>query len=606
MSSNPSHPDEHGLLRTYVLPALWVFLIPGLAVAFFYHAQASFDAQSREAALRFVQQDRSLTDEQRAAAVTHFQTHPFSELILDEQFAKQVDKDLRRNFASFRWMIALGWGSIILGLVAFVLTGFCVWLSTHSQWVQYWSLLIGWLLLCIYGAVQTLAIGVLLVAMSFWVTALWFNFYSEKIILMVAIVAIGSALAVLKAIFTIPKLESTLEGRVISRNDKLPVWDRLHAICQRVGAECPDQIVAGIDDNFFVTEFPITIQGKVFRGKTLYVSLSLLKQLDANEADAVIAHEMAHFSGNDTLYTMRTAPLLSRFDMYLNGLHQGISIPVYYFMLCFRALFELSLSKLRREREFRADRIASEVISPRDVASSLLRVVAYSRFRQHVEQELFQLESVLQTADVSHRIEQGFPEFSLAFAADPNIGGMATSHPFDSHPPLAQRLAAIGVNLTESFAKGVLGVRGDGRWSGVLPEAASWESEQWQAYEDRFRDAHEQSLPFRFLPSNEQEQAIVEKAFPLVRLEGWDGALVIDYEKVVHASWPDPILFQEIVNCEVEQQGKLLIHFNRGSNRTRFITLNRFQTPEPPLEVFQRYYGRYLSAVEFAKQTSRA
>ncbi len=59
-----------------------------------------------------------------------------------------------------------------------------------------------------------------------------------------------------------------------------------------------------------------------------------------------------------------------RYGAYLQGLHDGlITLPTFYFMLFFRALFELSLGRLSRQREFRADQMAVATTSPREKAS---------------------------------------------------------------------------------------------------------------------------------------------------------------------------------------------------------------------------------------------
>src|SRR5690606_26876528 len=103
------------------------------------------------------------------------------------------------------------------------------------------------------------------------------------------------------------------------------------------------------------------------------------------EADAVLLHELAHFSGEDTLYSQRISPLLMRFQNYLEGLYAGVvARPVFYFAVLFRALYEISLGKLSREREFRADRLAAERTSPQDMAHALLRITAYSQYRASV------------------------------------------------------------------------------------------------------------------------------------------------------------------------------------------------------------------------------
>src|SRR5690606_28099334 len=100
-----------------------------------------------------------------------------------------------------------------------------------------------------------------------------------------------------------------------------PFWRELKGICDQVGTELPDQVIVGIDDRFFVIETPVCVNGTWYAGRTLYVSLSMLKQLSGREADAVLAHEMAHFSGNDTLHSQKIAPLLSRYQLYLQLLY---------------------------------------------------------------------------------------------------------------------------------------------------------------------------------------------------------------------------------------------------------------------------------------------
>ena len=56
-------------------------------------------------------------------------------------------------------------------------------------------------------------------------------------------------------------------GKVIDRQTAAPLWQELQAICTKVGTAPPDQIIAGIDDNFYVTEMPVTVDGKTsFQG----------------------------------------------------------------------------------------------------------------------------------------------------------------------------------------------------------------------------------------------------------------------------------------------------------------------------------------------------
>ncbi|WP_159452319.1 M48 family metallopeptidase [Singulisphaera sp. GP187] len=339
------------------------------------------------------------------------------------------------------------------------------------------------------------------------------------------------------------------------------------------------------------------------RGRTLYVSLSLLKQMDGAEADAVLAHEMAHFSGNDTLYSKKISPLLSRFGTYLQALYGNpITRPVYYFMHCFRSLFELSLSEHARQREFRADRIAAETTSPRDFAGALLRISAYSDFRGKIQQDLFEKECVLETANISAQIEQGFHSHAMSFAAKPDLGGLETSHPFDSHPPLARRLEAVGIPLTPQDAQTLVSTQGDGRWYQSIDEAEQIERRQWEQFEERFRTFHEETLAYRFLPETDEERTIVVKSFPGLTIEGKKGMLVLDCEMVRYTAWPDNILYSEIANCLLND-GTLQIHYVRSGKQKASIPMKTFaKRQQEALQTINHYYARYLNAVAYQKQ----
>ncbi len=382
MSTTEQQAPKFPFLTSFAFPALFVFLVPVLSLVFFLHAQARFDSRIRESIVEEIRADKKLTKEERERAIAFFNEVSFSQLASREETAKLLSDDTRLYYSTFRWAIVLSAGAIITGAAVLLLVGAGVALSFRSQFVQYWCLAVSWHVLRVSSALQVVAQGVLLVALSFWVTALWFNFYSVKLILVVGVLAVVGVGAVLAGIFKRVNSDHVVPGRVLTKDEAAPVWNELQRICDRVGTHPPDQIIAGIDDNFFVTEREVIVGGKVYRGRTLFVSLSLLKQLHGSEADAILAHEMAHFSGQDTLYSGKIAPLLSRYDHYLQALHGGaVTLPVFYFMRCFRVLYELSLSRQSRQREFRADRISVETTSARAVAGALLRTAAYSRYR---------------------------------------------------------------------------------------------------------------------------------------------------------------------------------------------------------------------------------
>lgn len=606
MGATQSGWSRMGFAKTYVLPGLLIFLVPVVALCFFLHVEHSFDSDARQAVLKQIQADPKLSAEKRAAADKFFTSVRFSDLMTDRRFADGFDSTLQFNFATFRWMIRLSILSILASVVVFALAGLCVLLSLKSQQSQYLSLLIGWHVLQIFAALQTAVQGILIVALSYWVTAFWMNRYSVKLIFIAGALAVVGVIAVVRAIFKKTDLTLDVEGTMLSPEGAGRFYSELKAICAKVDTAPPDQVIVGIDDNFFVTEVPVRVDGKTQGGRTLFASLSLLKQLHVAEADGVLAHELAHFSGADTFYSKKTAPLLAAYQRYLEALYQGgIGRVVFYFMNCFRSLFELSLGKRRREREFRADRIAAEVTSPRDVAGALLRTTAYSKFRNDIQQKLFEQERALETTNIAGQIAAGFSASAVRFAAEHDIGELKSSHPFDSHPALADRLEAVGVPLSHQTAESLLAAPGDGGWYRMIDNAEEIEQKQWADFEARFRSYHEATLPYRFLPETDEERAIVVKAFPPIAVEGKAGSLTLDHERFQFTTWKSPIEYREITQCAVND-GVLQINYERGGKQKEKLKLKSFgKRQQEALDALNRYWGRYQSAAAYQAHKRR-
>jgi Zn-dependent protease with chaperone function len=591
-----------GFVKTFVLPGLLIFLVPVGSLFFFLHAQHWYDALAREEVLAEIRADATLSPEDRERAIAHFTDHPMSELIRNDEFAANVSSQAHFDYATFRWMILLSAASIAAAITIFLLVGVCVLLSLHSQRVQYLSLSAGWQVLRIYGALQTAAQGILLFALSYWMTALWLQHYSMKLVLLAAVFAIVAVGAVVAAIFKRIDTSWSIEGKVIRNTISMPLWDELNKLCAKLGTAPPDQIIAGIDDNFFVTEHPVTVDGHTLHGRTLYVSLALLKHLNGAEADAVLAHEMAHFSGDDTVYSKKISPLLRRYGTYLEALYKaGVTRPIFYFMNCFRAMFELSLSRLSRLREFRADRIAMEATSPRDFSGAMLRIAAYSKFRYNVEHGLFKQERALEAANISQQIADGFQSFATRFATQHDPGALATSHPFDTHPPMVERLNAIGVRLTPQYAEQLLAAPGDGCWYQRILNAEEIERKQWEKFENQFRDYHERTLPYRLLPESDEERTIVMKAFPDVFFGGLQGTMVLKYDSIHFAGWPGPIPYREITQFELNEK-TLEVKYGPGGKQKQKIPFKDFFRREEALEAINCYYGRYMHAAAYQQQ----
>jgi len=612
MSTPAAGFSGSGFVKSYVIPAFWVFLIPVCSLGFFRHVQARFDRDLAAEVVTAIQGDRSLTDEGRTPMIAYFRQVPLSTRFAspDPTFAemsKGFTWQTHVAYFTFRWIIRLSVISIVSSLVVFVIAALSVLCSLGSQLAQYYSLWGGWHVLRVFALAQVLMQGCIALALSYWIPAFWFDGYSVKFVALVGLLAGAAGAALVKAIFRTPDDRFELSGAIIKRTPGSLIWQDLDRICARVGSRTPHRIIAGVDDAFFVTEHPVTVNGNVHEGRTLYVSLPLLKALNGTQADAVMAHEMAHFSGDDTLYSRKIGPLLARYQASLAALRTGfISIPVFYFMLCFRSLFEISLKRLSRQREFRADRIASEVASREDIVCALLRTSAYTQYRSTIERELFDAQHTLDALKIPQRVEAGFKPFASAFAKDGRAVGAATSHPFDSHPSFRERADAVQVSLSVEQMAGVVGADVDGRWFHRIENAETLERAQWTAYEERFRKVHQEALAYRYVPETDAERAIVLARFPDVSIAGRFGRRVaITYEGVQYSKWSNRVRFSDVTKV-VHHHGtfpslRLVVQGNRKTKMTLPLYLFSSQT-KAVVEAFGKYYGRHLAMKKYVSE----
>ena len=608
-----------GFIRAYVLPALLLFAIPVAGYLFAGYANGAWDRQFLEAAEQSINRSQSANTDARRAALAYYREMPPSQICGDglaehPEMRPEFFDEVCGDYKQLGWIRTASVGSIGLGVFSLTVMLLCAGLAFASRELQYASFVAGWNVLRVASAIQVLAQGFIAVMLSFWGTVVLTDRYFIKLIAIVGIAALVAGFKVIVAIFTRPDDTLTVEGEVITRAGSPALWARVDGLCRRLGTQPATNIVGGIDDNFFVTEHPVNIVGRELTGRTLFVSLSLLKRLDKGEADAVLAHEMAHFSGGDTEYSKRTSPLLSRFRTYLGALHEGgLSWPVFNFMLLYWSLVQLALSTSSRAREIRADRLAAEATSPMSMASALCRVAAYSSYRARVEANLFNRNSGHDHLDIGSRVAAGFMEYARGPHLASDLSARSFPHPFDSHPPLKARLSALGVNLGATGVANAVTAAPTETWFNEVTDADLIEASLWAAYESRFQAAHEMSLAYRYLPATAEQRAHVERFFPPVQLAGKLGGspLAIDCTQLHYGGWEDAVSWSAVKDIKAADQtfrGKVLtiqVVTAAGSTEKRTIPLSKLADGDDAvLQVVGRYYNRYLNAAAFQKQSA--
>lgn len=544
-------PQESSFARTFVLPALWVLLLPAIGLAFttFQLEKWAHDIRAdirAEQAKNPTVPAEQLEVELAAidlGAVTWERcgTFGFSETPegLWDGFCGQM--------LQFTWVQRLGAVLLALaGLLFLGLGGAIAW-ADRSPRQQHRAFHLGWTMLRGFSVPHLIGQGLILLFLSYWVTALTMNIYVPKLILMAGIMGVLAAGAAIKALWAKREVVPTEHGVVLDPARAPAFFARMQDLAARAGTAPPKNVVLGIDDNFFVTEVPLDVAAHIptpnrpvvekqrLEGRTLFASLSLLRAMERSEADAVLVHELGHFAQGDTLRSQQMNPLLRRFEAYLGSIAQTFTFGIGSCLVAFYALFERILKRRSREAELTADGLAAKLIGPEPVAQALLKVGAYTRYRAQTENKL--LESM--TAEelrLAERVVEGFSRFVAEPSGRAELlssllhGG--TPHPFDTHPPLEERLRNLGVEAPRSDSLERLAARPAETTCDDIPEATAIEQALWTAYEARFQADHDFLIALRMAPKTQEEIAQVERHFPAVEHASKKGTVRLDWRAI--------------------------------------------------------------------------
>lgn len=286
-----------------------------------------------------------------------------------------------------------------------------------------------------------------------------------KLVLFILLVIGSLLIMVLKSLFLLKKCFTLFEpqdmevhGTAVRENDAPELWRWVRELAQRGQAIVPDNIVVGLFEGFYVTASPVQIEkGERLTGNTLYFPLSYAAFMNKEEVAAVIGHELGHFSGNDTLYTLHFAGLYAGMENSLNYFYRDVGgsgwlerlalNPAIHLGMWFFRQFHETVSGWSRVRELAADAAGARTSSSMALAASLLRFSALNERFQGPMEQFFQRK--LATDDLVHSL---FTELHSGDRFDLSASlEEALAHPTDSHPPTRARIEQLNVPLDDAL-----------------------------------------------------------------------------------------------------------------------------------------------------------
>jgi heat shock protein HtpX len=274
----------------------------------------------------------------------------------------------------------------------------------------------------------------------------------------ITLISLGVAGVILWSL--IPRRDRFVEpGPRLQPSSQPRLFERLNKLSRAVGQAMPREVYLLSDMNAWVME-----RGGILgfgRKRVMGIGLPLLQVLTISEFEAVLAHEFGHYDGGDTklgplIYRTRyaisrTVENLSKTGESDLGMLSFVAALVQKPFYGYGVLFLRITLAISRAQEFAADRLAARTVGASALANGLRAVhkgaaisnyymnnevlpVVQSGFQPPVSEgfgSFLKTESIVQSMDAALESELKNPK----------------QDPYDTHPPLAQRIAAIETRM---------------------------------------------------------------------------------------------------------------------------------------------------------------
>jgi Zn-dependent protease with chaperone function len=310
-----------------------------------------------------------------------------------------------------------------------------------------------------------------------------FAFYAA----LIGLASLAGVFFTIKPFFGVARrAEASVVGRSLKVSEYPTLWQFVEGLAVQTGSDSPQNLIVGLTPAFFVTEADVHCMDGKATGRTMYLSVPLCHLLTVEELSAVIAHELGHFRGSDTVFSLRFYPIYRGAVDSLQGVsqvarkiakyggavpHAGVRIlawlgsltllPSIYMLAFFLECFAGAENRISREREIAADAVAADIAGAANIATALVKVVAFTGVWDHVISAMRDglMAGYLDIDGQRYDAQQFFANVSEVYAvtvaqfagsnALDGLDAKTIPHPTDSHPPLSIRLAALGASLSD-------------------------------------------------------------------------------------------------------------------------------------------------------------
>jgi len=249
-------------------------------------------------------------------------------------------------------------------------------------------------------------------------------------------------------------------GARLNKKDHKEIFDKIFNICKKIKASPPNNIIVGLTTDFFAVSEKLKvfngIDEKIIKGNTIYISLPFLRALTINEFATLIGHEVGHFVGEDTLYSIKFAPIYRRLNNQFNSLEKNKEkefldyIGIYPIIFLYNE-FTRKEEKISKIQEFKADQFGSSAADGKSLACALAKLYIYDLVwerTKHNHREIVREKIKSRIKNLS----KNFIKLSRNTLNKSRLNELLRlmlnheqSHPNDTHPPLKERMKNLKV-----------------------------------------------------------------------------------------------------------------------------------------------------------------
>jgi Zn-dependent protease with chaperone function len=233
------------------------------------------------------------------------------------------------------------------------------------------------------------------------------------------------------------------QGVTLGRDECRGLWEFVDEVGRAVNAPPLDSIV--ITGDFGASAAAYSPAWRLRKQRTLVLGLPVLTTLSTEELRAVVAHELAHFSGAHDAFGAWVYRTRRGWMALRAALDERRATPLYVYWLLgwYVPRLNEASAEVSRQHEFAADRVAADAAGSRATADALVVIEAGARFAEDAHWPA--IEATVETA------EEPPGPYSLMLTWNARIGShealkalLVRDEAWSfTHPSLRERLARL-------------------------------------------------------------------------------------------------------------------------------------------------------------------